>query len=116
MTGCPNGCARPYTAEIGIVGQSAELFSIYVGGSPLGTRLAGLLRHEVPFEEIATVLSLLFEEYAAGRTPGERFGDWAARQGTARLRELYSVRDMLLTAVHLNAASQQTVAQGAGHE
>src|SRR5262249_39151455 len=50
-----------------------------------------------------TVLSLLFEEYAAGRIPGERFGDWAARKGTTRLRELYSGRDALLTGVHLKA-------------
>jgi sulfite reductase (ferredoxin) len=114
MTGCPNGCARPYTAEIGIVGQSAELFSIYVGGSPLGTRLAELLRHEVRLEEIAAVLSSLFEEYTAARTPGERFGDWAARQGTARLREVCSARDALPTVVYVNAARQQTVAEGVG--
>jgi sulfite reductase (ferredoxin) len=82
MTGCANGCARPYTAEIGIVGQSAGLYSLYVGGSPLGIRLAELLRHEVRTREIAGVLTPLFAAYAAGRAAGERFGDWAARQGT----------------------------------
>jgi sulfite reductase (ferredoxin) len=81
VTGCPNGCARPYTAEIGIVGQSVDLYSIYAGGSPLGTRLATLLAHNVRRGEIAGRLEPLFAAYAAGRAPGESFGDWAARRG-----------------------------------
>src|SRR5262249_38142833 len=93
MTGCPNGCARPYTAEIGIVGQSTDLHSLYLGGAPLGTRLAELFRHEVRLQEIAAVLRPLFEEYAAERAAAERFGDWAARQGVARLRELRSASE-----------------------
>ena len=80
VTGCPNGCARPYTAEIGIVGQSVDLYSVYVGGSPLGTRLAALHSHQVKRAEIAGTLAPLFAEYAAGRAPGEAFGDWAARR------------------------------------
>jgi sulfite reductase (ferredoxin) len=85
MTGCPNGCARPYTAEIGIVGQSTDLYSVYVGGSPLGTRLAELFRREVRFHEIAAVLRPLFEVYRAERDADERFGDWAARRGVSSL-------------------------------
>jgi sulfite reductase (ferredoxin) len=88
MTGCPNGCARPYTAEIGIVGQSTDLHSLYLGGAPLGTRLAELFLHEVRFQEIAPLLRPLFEKYAAERGNGERFGDWAARMGVASLRGL----------------------------
>jgi sulfite reductase (ferredoxin) len=87
ITGCPNGCARPYTAEIGIVGQSKELYSLYLGGSPLGTRLAELLCHEVKLEQIAATLSPIFAQYAVERRPGERFGDWTARKGVARLFE-----------------------------
>jgi sulfite reductase (ferredoxin) len=87
MTGCPNGCARPYTAEIGIVGQSPDLYSLYLGGSPMGTRLAELFRHGVRFEDVPAVLSRLFQAYAAERAAGERFGDWAARKGVARLSE-----------------------------
>src|SRR5262252_4076250 len=90
MTGCPNGCARPYTAEIGIVGQSTDLHTLYLGGSPLGTRLAELFRHEVRLEELPPLLHPLFEEYAAERAIGERFGDWAARKGSTRLREIVS--------------------------
>ena len=87
ITGCPNGCTRPYTAEVGIVGQSTDLYSLYLGGSPMGTRLAQLFLHNLRLEQIAALLALLFEEYAACRVPGERFGDWAARRGAARLRE-----------------------------
>ena len=96
MTGCPNGCARPYTAEIGIVGQSTDLHSLYLGGAALGTRLAELFRHEVRLQEIAPLLRPLFEEYAAERGTRERFGDWAARMGIARLLELCSAQESLV--------------------
>jgi sulfite reductase (ferredoxin) len=94
MTGCPNGCARPYTAEIGLVGQSAGLYSLYVGGSPLGTRLAELFRHELRLEELAEILQAFFERYARERGSAERFGDWASRTGVAGLiqEELVGVR------------------------
>jgi len=85
MTGCPNGCARPYTAEIGIVGQSTDMHTIYLGGSPIGTRLAQLFRNGVRLQEIAVVLSPMFEEYAVDRDANERFGDWVARKGMGRL-------------------------------
>ena len=85
MTGCPNGCARPYTAEVGIVGQSAGLYSLYVGGSPLGTRLAELFRHELRLEELVNVLQAIFERYATERRWEERLGDWASRTGVAGL-------------------------------
>lgn len=86
VTGCPNGCARPYTAEIGIVGQSVDLYSIYLGGSPEGTRLAQLYSHGVRRGEIAARLRPLFARYATARTPGESFGDWAHREGMDALR------------------------------
>lgn len=79
-TGCPNGCARPYTAEIGIVGQSPALYSIYLGGAPEGTRLAPLLSHNVKRAEIASTLRPLIEDYAANREPNEAFGDYCHRK------------------------------------
>jgi sulfite reductase (ferredoxin) len=85
MTGCPNGCARPYTAEVGIVGQSAGLYSLYVGGSPLGTRLAELFRHEVRLEKLVKILEAIFERYARERRWAERLGDWASRTGVTGL-------------------------------
>ncbi len=86
MTGCPNGCARPYTAEIGIVGQSPKLYSIYLGGSPLATRIARLYTHNVPEERIGAVLRPVLEAWAAERQPGESFGDFCFRAGLESLR------------------------------
>ena len=88
-TGCPNGCARPYTAEIGIVGFSVGLYSIYLGGSPLATRLAPLFAHNVKQAEIASLLRPVFANYAETRQEGEAFGDWAHRQGVEALRERF---------------------------
>lgn len=78
-TGCPNGCARPYTAEIGIVGESVELYTIYLGGSPVGDRLAKPYRRLIPLRELATTLRPLFEQWRATGQEGEAFGDWFDR-------------------------------------
>lgn len=78
-TGCPNGCARPYTAEIGIVGESVELYTIYLGGSPVADRLARPWKRLVKLGEIPGVLRPLFDGYRTGRREGEPFGDWCAR-------------------------------------
>ncbi|MGH9135662.1 MAG: NADPH-dependent assimilatory sulfite reductase hemoprotein subunit [Acidimicrobiales bacterium] len=74
MTGCPNGCARPYTAEIGIVGRTKKNYDIYVGGSPTFDRLATLIRADVPLDQVASTIAPLFDQYAAS---GTSFGDWA---------------------------------------
>ncbi|MEJ5367048.1 MAG: NADPH-dependent assimilatory sulfite reductase hemoprotein subunit [Bryobacteraceae bacterium] len=89
MTGCPNGCARPYTAEIGIVGQSPKLYSLYLGGSPLATRLAELYTHNVPQEKLGEMLRPLLQAWAAERKPGEAFGDYCHRVGVAALRSRF---------------------------
>ena len=68
MTGCPNGCARPYTAEIGIVGRTKKTYDVYVGGSASGDRLASLVRADVPLDQVAAVVAPLFTQYA--RAPG----------------------------------------------
>jgi len=86
MTGCPNGCARPYTAEIGIVGQSPKLYSIYLGGSPLATRMAQLYSHNIPLEKIGETLRPLFAAWAAERAEGETFGDYCCRVGVDNAR------------------------------
>lgn len=86
MTGCPNGCARPYTAEIGIVGQSPKLYSLYLGGSPLATRLAKLYTHNVPQEKLGETLRPLLKAWADERLAGESFGDFCYRTGVDALR------------------------------
>ena len=84
MTGCPNGCARPYTAEIGIVGRTKKTYDVYVGGSAAGDRLATLIRADVPLDQIAAVVAPLFERYASA-TPAATFGDWADGVGAATI-------------------------------
>ncbi len=78
MTGCPNGCARPYTAEIGIVGRTKTTYDVYVGGSPGGDRLAERIRADVPLDQLPAVLAPVLQRYAG--TEGS-FGDWAAGVG-----------------------------------
>ena len=89
MTGCPNGCTRPYSAEIGIVGRTKRNYDIYLGGSPAGDRLAGLLRADVPLTDLPTVLRPVLEWYARDNGTGTTsFGDWCAHTGMARLAEV----------------------------
>ncbi|BDE08107.1 sulfite reductase subunit beta [Vulcanimicrobium alpinum] len=85
MTGCPNGCTRPYMAEIGIVGQSADRYQLYLGGSPASTRLAKPWREKVRSWEIAPLLAPLFVAFRNDRRVGESFGDWAARDVLAEV-------------------------------
>lgn len=79
MSGCPNACSRPPTAEIGIVGRSLNLYHIYVGGNVAGTRLARLYQPEVRGEALPDVLADLLARWQRERAPGEAFGDWADR-------------------------------------
>jgi sulfite reductase (NADPH) hemoprotein beta-component len=79
MTGCPNGCARPYTAEIGFVGRSLGLYEIWLGGNDTGTRLNRLYRDNVKDADIVETLRPVLTRYAGERAVGERFGDWCTR-------------------------------------
>jgi sulfite reductase (ferredoxin) len=86
MTGCPNGCARPYTPDIGLVGKSRNKYTLYLGGHAQGTRLGFVYEDQVPQEEIAARLAPLFACYREMRTAGESFGDFCHRQGKDALR------------------------------
>jgi sulfite reductase (ferredoxin) len=88
MTGCPNGCARPYQSDIGIVGRSGEKYTLFVGGHVHGHRLNFLLRDLVHRDDIIPSLRPLLVQFKAERTPGERFGDWCQRAGQERLQKL----------------------------
>jgi sulfite reductase (NADPH) hemoprotein beta-component len=81
MTGCPNGCARPYISEIGLVGRGPGVYNLYLGGAHEGVRLNKLHRRDVNGDAIVAALSPLFEAFARGRKPGERFGDFVIRTG-----------------------------------
>ena len=79
MTGCPNGCARPYMAELGIVGKSPGKYAIYLGGNMNSTRLARLLNQNVPVNEMAATLRPIVSRYRNERETDEGFGDFCAR-------------------------------------
>jgi sulfite reductase (NADPH) hemoprotein beta-component len=82
MTGCANGCARPYIAEIGLVGKGPGRYNLYLGAGFAGDRLNKLYRDNANEEEILSSLDPLFARYAAEREQGERFGDFSVRIGT----------------------------------
>ena len=84
MTGCPNGCARPYLAEIGLVGRAPGRYNLYLGAAPDGTRLNKLHARDLDHDAIVAALAPLLHQYAAQRGPGERFGDWVIRAGHVR--------------------------------
>jgi sulfite reductase (NADPH) hemoprotein beta-component len=79
MTGCPNGCARPYMAEIAFVGKAPGRYQVWLGGNEASTRLNRLYRDVVKDLDIVTELRPLFTRYAKERVTDERFGDWVAR-------------------------------------
>ncbi len=81
MTGCPNGCARPYLAEIGLVGRNPGLYNLYLGAAFDGSRLNKLYAQDVNEERIVALLSPLISRYAKERNNGERFGDFVIRAG-----------------------------------
>jgi sulfite reductase (ferredoxin) len=83
MTGCPNGCARPAVAEVGIVGRTKTTYDLYVGGGPNGDRLATLHQEKVKFEDIPGVLNPLLKRWREESHDEERFGEFLARVGSA---------------------------------
>ncbi len=80
MTGCPNGCARPYLAEIGLVGRAPGTYNLYLGAAFDGSRMNKLYREGLNHDEIVEALAPLLEAYAAHREKGERFGDFVIRK------------------------------------
>ena len=81
MTGCPNGCARPFIAEIGFVGRGPNSYNVYLGGGFAGQRLSKLYRENIVSAEIKPLLAPIFTHYAKSRKDGERFGDFCIREG-----------------------------------
>ena len=94
MTGCPNGCARPYTPDIGLVGKQAGVggaqgkYTIYLGGNAQGTRLAYIYKDSVPQAEIPSTIAVVLRHYKANRLSGESFGDFCHRKGQTELQSL----------------------------
>ncbi len=80
MTGCPNGCGRPFLGEIGLVGRAAGKYNLYLGAGFAGDRLNSLYKEMVDEREILELLEPLFQQYANERNKGEAFGDFIIRK------------------------------------
>lgn len=87
MTGCPNGCARPYMAELGFVGSAPGKYQVWLGGSPDQTRLAQAYIEKLPIEELESFLEPMFMQFKQQRELGESFGDFCDRVGFDAIRE-----------------------------
>ncbi|KAI9789993.1 MAG: hypothetical protein M1816_005607 [Peltula sp. TS41687] len=81
MTGCPNGCARPWLAEVAFVGKAYGAYNMYLGGGYHGQRLNKLFRNSIQEDEILEIMRPLLKRYALERNEGERFGDFVIRIG-----------------------------------
>jgi sulfite reductase (ferredoxin) len=87
MTGCPNGCARPYMAELGFVGSSPESYQVWLGGCPNQTRLAQPFVDRLHIDNLETFLEPIFVMFKQQRQPAESFGDFCERVGFETIRQ-----------------------------
>ena len=87
MTGCPNGCARPYNSDIGLVGKTLGKYTILLAGRREGDRLNRVYQDLVPTEDVVPTLLPLFAYFKQDREKGESFGDFCERKGFEDLRE-----------------------------
>lgn len=88
MTGCPNGCVRPYQSDIGIVGRSGDKYTLFVGGNLVGSRLNFVLKDLVPIGDIVPTLLPLLTDFKQHRHGDESFGDYCHRLGAEKLRAM----------------------------
>jgi sulfite reductase (ferredoxin) len=85
MTGCPNGCARPYNSDIGLVGKTKDKYTIFLGGRVYGDRLNFIYKDLVPTEEVVSTLVPVLRHFKEARQIGESFGDFCHRVGKDEL-------------------------------
>jgi sulfite reductase (ferredoxin) len=85
MTGCPNGCSRPYNSDIGIVGRAAGKYTLLLGGRLLGDRLNFVYKDMVPHETVVAEIATILTFFKQSREEGETLGDFCARQGCDNL-------------------------------
>jgi sulfite reductase (ferredoxin) len=97
MTGCPNGCARPYNCDVGLVGKARGKYTVFLGGRLLGDRLNFVYKDMVPEEEVAATLASVFAYFKQAREPGETLGDFCLRKGAADLAAFADANAAALT-------------------
>jgi len=103
MTGCPNGCARPYMAELGFVGSSPESYQIWLGGSPDQTRLAKAIEEKLHVKDFEAFLEPIFVYFKQKRQPSESFGNFCDRVGLESIRQFvtnYQSADSMTTEIN----------------
>ena len=105
MTGCPNGCARPYLAEIGLVGKGPGRYNLYLGAAFDGSRLSKLYAEDLEHDGIVAALDPLFAAYARERREGERFSAFLIR--TKRIAATTNGRDFHANVGPLEARSPE---------
>lgn len=88
VTGCPNGCARPYMAELGLVGDGPNSYQIWLGGNPNQTSLARTFKDKVKVQDLEKVLEPLFFHWKRKRQSKESFGEFSNRMGFEKLGDL----------------------------
>lgn len=88
MTGCPNGCARPYNSEVGLVGRRTGKYDVHLGADPLNLRLNTLTAEAVPEDDIVPLLTPLLAAWRDQRRAGEAFGDFCHRIGPEQVHDL----------------------------
>ena len=103
MTGCPNGCARPYNADIGLVGRSAHInadgtpgpgtYTIFLGGRTTGDRLNVEYKDYVPYDQVVAELGFVLSQYKADRLVDESFGDYCHRVGVDALAQISAAQE-----------------------
>jgi sulfite reductase (ferredoxin) len=98
MTGCPNGCARPYNSDVGLVGKAAGKYTVLLGGRLLGDRLNVIYKDMVPAEELVSTLVPALTYFKQDRQPGETFGDFCDRKGMPNLLEWTAAYESQATA------------------
>lgn len=114
MTGCPNGCARPYNSDIGLVGKAAGKYTIFLGGRLLGNRLNTIYRDLVPENELVAALVPIFTFFKQSREPNETLGDFCHRVGTKALLDFAGISEEEATGKsHGPAAPHMAVSNGA---
>jgi sulfite reductase (ferredoxin) len=94
MTGCPNGCARPYLAELAFVGNGPGLYQVWLGASPNQTRLAQVYLEKMPVNDLEAFLEPVFVYFKQNRQPGEGLGDFCDRVGMEAIRQFASTYEL----------------------
>ncbi len=89
MTGCPNGCGRPWLGEVAFIGKSPGKYNFYLGAAFDGSRLASLYKENADEALILSEMDVLLGHYAKDRTKGERFGDFVIRQGYVKVNQFH---------------------------